>query len=115
VQKKTDFGKGQTELVIRSVPGKWLSPWFHVDHLVNRVQLLRVYDALFCSKKGRKYKRSDSICNTLKRLLRRMGVEGFTGYLFWYSIIQTLIDAGLDEKEVNSYTGHSNDSPTVQN
>jgi hypothetical protein len=113
-QEKTDTGKGRTELVIRSAPEKWLSPKFYVDCLLNRAQSLGVYDALFCSEKGRKYKRSDSICKALKRLLHRMGVKGFTSYSFRHSIIQALIDAGLDEKEVNSYSGHSNNSSTVR-
>jgi hypothetical protein len=104
-QEKTDFGKGQTELVIRSAPEERLSPRFFADLLMNRARSLGVYHALFCSGKGRKYKRSDSICNALKRLLHRMGVEGFTGYSFRHSIIQAQIDAGLGKKQVNSFHG----------
>jgi integrase len=89
-------------LVIRSAPEKWLSPRFYVDTLMERAQSLGVYDALFCSDEGGKYKRSDSICNALKRLFRRMGVEGFTDHLFRHSANRTLIDAGLDEEEVSS-------------
>ena len=44
-----------------------------------------------------------------------MGVLGYTGYSFRHSMIQKLFDAGLDEKQVNAYTGHSNQSHTALN
>jgi hypothetical protein len=43
-----------------------------------------------------------------------MGVEGFTGYSFRQSIIQALIDAGQEKKEVYIYTGYSNNSSMVR-
>jgi hypothetical protein len=73
--------------MIRSAPEKWLSPRFYVDYLMNRTQFLGVYNALFCPEKCRKYKRSESICSALRRLLQRMGVEGFTGYSFRNSVM----------------------------
>jgi integrase len=62
-----------------------------------------------------KYKRTDCIGKALKRLLERMGIEGYTGYSFRHSMIQALFDAGLDEKQVNAYTGHSNNAHTAVN
>jgi hypothetical protein len=114
-QEKTDSGRGRTELIIRSAPESRLSPRYYYDLLIGRARGLGVYDALFCSEKGRKYKRSDCIGKALKRLLLRMGVKGFTGYSFRHSTIQALFDAGLDEKEVNAYTGHSNNAHTAVN
>jgi hypothetical protein len=42
-----------------------------------------------------------------------MKIQGYTGYSFRHSMIQALFDAGLDEKQVNAYTGHSNRSHTA--
>jgi hypothetical protein len=113
-QEKTDTGKGQTEFVIRSAPEKWLYPRFYVDCLLNRAQSLGNLRRLVLLWERQEVQRSDSICKALKCLLRRMGVEGFTGYSFRHSIIQALIDAGLEEKEAHNYTGHSNNSSTVR-
>jgi hypothetical protein len=114
-QEKTDSGKSRTELVFRNSPNPRTSTRFFYDILLRRALSLDVDDALFCSDKGQKYKRSDSILNALVRLLERMGVFGFTGYSFRHSLIQALFDAGLDEKQVNAYTGHSNNSHTALN
>jgi integrase len=62
-----------------------------------------------------KYKRSDCIGKALKRLLERMGIKGYTGYSFRHSMIQALFDAGLDERQVNAYSGHSNNAHTAVN
>jgi integrase len=114
-QEKTDSVKSRTELVFRNTSNPRLSTRFYYDLLSDRAQSLGVTDALFCSNDGQKYKRSDSIGNALKRLLQRMDVVGFTGYSFRHAMIQALFDAGLDEKQVNAYTGHSNSSHTALN
>jgi hypothetical protein len=114
-QEKTDHGRGTTEMVIRNEPEDCLSPRFYYDLLIARSQRMGVYDALYCSERGRKYKRSDSIGKALVRLLHRMGVRGYTGYSFRHAVIQALFDAGLDEKAVNAYTGHSNSAHTALN
>jgi integrase len=44
-----------------------------------------------------------------------MNIEGYTAYSFRHSLIQALFDAGLDELQVNAYTGHSNNSHTAAN
>jgi hypothetical protein len=112
-QEKTDFGRGLTEMVIRSEPEPRLSPRFHYDFLVDRSRQLGAMGALYCSTIGRVYKRSDVIGKALVRLLHRMGIYGFTGYSFRHSAIQELFDAGFDEKAVNSFTGHSNNAHTA--
>jgi hypothetical protein len=112
-QEKTDFGKGVTEMVIRSEPELWLSPRYYYDILSTRARNLGVLYALYCSDTGHVYKRSDVIGKALVRLLHRMGIFGFTGYSFRHSVIQELFDAGLSEKEVNSFTGHSNRAHTA--
>jgi hypothetical protein len=48
-QAKTDFGRGKTELVIRSAPEERLSPRYYYDLLRARAKRLGVVDALFCS------------------------------------------------------------------
>jgi hypothetical protein len=112
-QETTDFGRGRTELVVRSAPEDRLSPRYYYDLLCTRARRLGVTDALFCSEKGRVYKRPDSIGNALVRLLRRMGIKGFTGYSFRAASMQALFDAGLSEHEVHAYTRHSNRSHTA--
>jgi site-specific recombinase XerD len=72
-------------------------------------------DALFCSKRGVPYTSTDPIGKALVQLLHDMGIEGYTGYSFRHALIQALFDAGLDEKQVNAYTGHSNKSHTALN
>jgi integrase len=114
-QEKTDSAKGRTEIVFRTASNPRLSTRFYYDILLRRAQSLGVFDALFCSDAGQTYKRSDSIGNALKRVLQKMAVEGFTGYSFRHAMIQALFDAGLNEMQVNAYTGHSNSSHTAVN
>jgi hypothetical protein len=113
--EKTDFGRGVTELVFHDSPEQWLSTRYYYDVLSRRAWERGVFDALYCSERGMKYKRTDPIGKALKRLLERMGIEGYTGYSFRHSMIQALFDAGLDEKQVNAYTGHSNNAHTAVN
>jgi hypothetical protein len=114
-QEKTDLGRGVTEQVFQDSPEQWLSTRFYFDILSRRAQGKGVFDALYCSDRGMKYKRSDCIGKALKRLLERMGIKGFTGYSFRHSTIQALFDAGLEERQVNAYTGHSNNAHTAVN
>jgi integrase len=112
-REKTDFGKGLTSLIIREEPETRLSPYYYFRLLNNRSTNLGAPHCLFCSERGQPYKRADVIGKGLVRLLARMGVKGYTGYSFRHSMIQALFDAGLDEKQVNAYTGHSNRSHTA--
>jgi integrase len=113
-QEKTDTVKSRTELVFRASSNRRTSTRYYYDILSKRAQRLGVTDALFCSESGKTYKRSDSICNALKYLLEHgMRVFGYTAYSFRHSMIQALFDAGLNEMQVNAYTGHSNRSHTA--
>jgi hypothetical protein len=114
-QEKTDTTGSRTELVFRPASNPRLSALYYYEILWRRALGLVVQDALFCSGAGKAYTTSDPIGNALKRVLDRMGVVGFTGYSFRHSMIQALFDAGLDEKQVNAYTGHSNRSHTALN
>jgi integrase len=114
-QEKTDFGRGVTELIFRHTSEQRLSAGYYYDIAEARALGLGVEDALFCSDKGEKYTQPDVIGKSLVELLHRMGVFGYTGYSFRHAMIQALFDAGLDEKQVNAYTGHSNNSHTALN
>jgi integrase len=112
-QEKTDSGRSRTQLVFRSNKEKRLSPLFYYDTLSDRATGLGVTDAIFCSEAGVAYKRPDVISKGLKDLLERMGIFGYAPYSFRHAMIQALFEAGLDEKQVNAYTGHSNRSHTA--
>jgi integrase len=114
-QEKTDAGRSRTEVVIRSNKEKRLSPMYYFDLLKERALGLGVTSTIFCSEQGVAYKRADVIGKALKDLLERMGIVGYTGYSFRHAMIQALFDAGLDEKQVNAYTGHSNRAHTALN
>jgi hypothetical protein len=112
-QEKTDSGRSRTELVFRNSPEKKLSPMYYYDLLKVRAFNLGVENAIFCAENGVPYKRSDVIGKALKDLLQRRGIEGYTGYSFRHAMVQALFEAGLDEKQVNAYTGHSQRSHTA--
>jgi integrase len=113
-QEKTDTVKSRTELVFRPSSNPRTSTRYFYDILSRRARRLGVRDALFCSERGATYKSSDSIRNALKYLLEHcMHVLGYTAYSFRHSMIQALFDAGLNEMQVNAYTGHSNRSHTA--
>jgi hypothetical protein len=114
-QEKTDYGKGVTELVFRKADEKRLSAAYFYEVLDERALSLGCENALFCSDKGIPYSSPDVIGKSLVQVLQDMGVPGYTGYSFRHSLIQALFDAGLDEKQVNAYTGHSNTAHTVIN
>jgi hypothetical protein len=115
-QEKTDSGRSRTELVFRPSSNPRTSTRYFYDILLRRAQGLGVLDAIFCSERGKTYKRSDSICNALKYLLEQcMDVHGYTAYSFRHSMMQALFHAGLNEMQVNAYTGHSNRSHTAVN
>ena len=106
-REKTDFGRGLSSLIIRDAPEERLSGVYFFHLLVDRATSLGVFHSLFCSERGVPYTSADVLYRALVRLLFRMGITGYTGYSFRSSLIQALFDAGLDEKQVNAYTGHS--------
>jgi integrase len=112
-QEKTDLGRGVTELVFREADERALSAAYYYSLGVKRAHALGCDTALFCSDRGDPYISADVIGKSLVELLNDMGIDGYTGYSFRHALIQALFDAGLDEKQVNAYTGHSNASHTA--
>jgi hypothetical protein len=65
---------------------------------------------------GKPYTRTDSICKAGKILLTDSGVdEAFGFYSTRHALINWLYTHGYDEKQVNAYTGHSNNYHTTLN
>jgi hypothetical protein len=116
VQEKTDHGGSTSMLCIRDLPQKFLSPRFYYDFCSERSARLGCPNTLFCSNLGRPYSRTDSISKAGKALLGRSGVPNAFGfYSTRHSMINKLYSLGFDEKQVNAYTGHSNNYHTTLN
>ena len=115
-QEKTDFGRGLSTLVLRDMPDRALSPMRLFLTLKGRAVGLGCEDALFCSARGFAYKRSDVIGKALKALLAAAGIPPmYLPYSIRHALINELYASGLDEKQVNAYTGHSNNHHTTLN
>jgi hypothetical protein len=115
-REKTDFGRGQTELVFYEAPEWRLSPKFYWDLLNGRAESLHAGDALYCSEDGVPYTSSDTICKAMTSLLQdEMHVKDWTAYSFRTSSISRMFRSGLNERQVNAFTGHSNNAHTALN
>jgi integrase len=112
-REKTNFCRGVTELVFRYAKEKKLSAAYLFDVLHERAVKCGCDSALFCSEKGDPYASPDVICKSMVDVLHDMDIFGYTSYSFRHSLIQALFDAGLNEKQVNAYTGHSNTAHTA--
>jgi site-specific recombinase XerC len=113
-QEKMDFGRGRTMLVLRDIPDPAFSPMRHFISLHDRARRLNCEEALFCSERGFPYKRPDVISKALKALLAAAGIPNvYLPYSIRHALINELYAAGLDEKQVNAYTGHSHNYHTT--
>jgi hypothetical protein len=87
---------------------KAISPRYYWNVPVRRGRNLGCPTALFVSNAGKPYLRSDSIATAMRGIMTEADIPDRYG---WYSIhhamINALIEAGLDEKQVNAYTGQS--------
>jgi hypothetical protein len=116
IQDKTDHGHNKSMLCIRDLPQKYLSPRFWFDFLSERSARLGCPHSLFCSNLGRPYVRTDAINKAGKALLGRARIHPAYGfYSTRHSMISKLYTLGFDEKQVNAYTGHSNNHHTTLN
>jgi site-specific recombinase XerD len=107
-REKTDFGRGQTVLLLRDDEIEILSPrfWFHFLH--NKALQRGITNALFVSETGQAYTRSDSIGKALKQLLADAGIPGiYLPYSIRHALITYLYELGYNEIQVNAYTGLS--------
>jgi hypothetical protein len=112
-KEKTDYGMGQTEVVIRDAPEWRLSAKAFFDLCDARAESLGS-DWLFCSDAGKPYTTSDTLCKAMTELLtEKMHVVGYTGYSFRAAFITKMIRMGMSETEVNAYTGHSPNAHTA--
>jgi hypothetical protein len=113
-KEKTDRGRDSSILCIRSLPQKLLSPRFYYDICLQRSTKLGCPDALLCSNSGRPYTRTDNVCKAGKACLGRSNIPaGYGLHSVRHALIQWLYSHGYDEKEVNAYTGHSNNYHTT--
>jgi hypothetical protein len=74
--------------------------------------------SIWCSEKTKAYTRSDVICKAGLQLMKEGGIDSDV-YKF-YSVRHAATDAmfrrlNLEEKAMNAYTGHSNNSHTALN
>jgi integrase len=100
--------------VFYEAPEWRLSPKFYWDLLDARADDLDAGDALYCSEEGAPYTSSDTICKAMTSLLQNeMHVKDWTCYSFRKSSISHLFRSGLNERQVNAFTGHSNNAHTA--
>jgi hypothetical protein len=113
-REKTDFGRGQTVLLLRDDEVEILSPRFWFNFLHNKALQRGITNALFVSETGQVYTRSDSIGMALKQLLADAGIPGiYLPYSIGHALITYLYELGYSEIQVNAYTGHSPNYHTI--
>jgi integrase len=107
-KEKTDRGGTQSRIWIRNMHLKAISPRYYWNVLVRRGKRLKCPNALFVSDAGKPYMRSDSIAKAMRDIMTEAGIPNkYNPYTIRHAMINALINAGLDEKQVNAYTGHS--------
>jgi hypothetical protein len=112
-KEKMDRGRGYTELVIK-IEIKALCPLRHALLLKQRAESLGTNDSLFCSDDGKPYPQSAQLSRLLKHLLVNTGINRkYPAYSIRHALITALFDAGLNESQVNAYTGHSHNVYTA--
>jgi integrase len=114
VKEKTDHGRGTTFLVIRASEVPNLCPLTCYRLLHEGAMKRGVFDCLWCTEAGARYKQSSAISRFLKKLLKLAGVAAeFAAYSIRHALITWLFNHGWSELQVNAYTGHSNNSHTA--
>jgi hypothetical protein len=107
-KEKTDRGGNQSVIWIRKMHLQAISPRYYWNVLVRRGKRLKCPTALFVSDAGKPYLRSDSIAKAMRGIMTEAGIPAkYNPYSIRHAMINALIDGGLDEKQVNAYTGHS--------
>jgi hypothetical protein len=115
-QDKTDVGKSVTVFTLRAMDQEVFSPAAHYQVLRAESKRRGSEDALWCSEQGKPYKRVDNSRKFLAKILKDANIpEVYKPYSIRYAVITALLQAGFDEKQVNAYTGHSNNSHTALN
>jgi hypothetical protein len=113
-KEKTDRGRDNSVLCIRSLPNKYLSPRFYFDYCSQRSNDKGCPNHLLCSNTGHPYKRTDNLCKAGKACLGRAKIPaGYGLHSVRHALIQWLYAHGYSEVEVNAYTGHSNNFHTT--
>ena len=107
---KTDARRARTYVAIRPLKDRRLCPLTHYRLLVKGAKERGLKDSLWCNQRGKAFVRSDPILYRLTKLLRLAGIpEGYTGYSIRHATITALFRF-MGEKEVNAFTGHSQDA-----
>jgi hypothetical protein len=91
-KEKMDRDRGYIELVIRKIEIEALCPLRHAQLLKQRAETLGTNDSFFCSNDRKPYAQSAKPSRLLKQLL---------------------VDAELNELQVNVYMGHSHNAHTA--
>jgi integrase len=113
-KEKMDKGRGYTELVIRRIESEALCPLCHALLLKQRAEALGTNDSLFCSEDGKPYATLTQPSRLLKQLLDDVGIDRkYPAYSIRHALITALFDAGLNESQVNDYTGLSHNAHTA--
>jgi integrase len=114
---KTDVGKGVSWFVFRKLKERNLCPQVNYNLVKKRAHERGfVGKGLFFTKTGKQMATSDVLCKGMTALLRKAGImEPYTAYSTRHAVISALFRSGLQEKEVNAYTGHSHNSHTALN
>jgi integrase len=95
---------------------KAFSPAAHYQVLRTESRRRGSEEALWCADNGKPYKRVDNIRRFLAKILRDAKIpDVYKPYSIRHAVITALFQAGLDEKQVNAFTGHSNNSHTALN
>jgi hypothetical protein len=113
-KERMDRDRGYTELMIRQIEIEVLCPLCHALLLKQRAEGLGTNDFLFCSDDEKPRAQSAQLSRLPKQLLVDARIDRkYLAYSIRHTLITTLFDAGLNESQVNAYTGHTHNAHTA--
>ena len=113
-KEKTDYGRGTTAFLIRACKVTNLCPLTAYRLLKAEASKRGAQGTLWCTVAGKPYKQASFLSRLLKGLLREAGIPAqYTAYSIRHALITALFEMGLNEVQVNAYTGHSNNAHTA--
>jgi hypothetical protein len=115
-QDKTDIEKGVMVFTLHAMEQEAFSPAAHYQVLGAESKRTSSEGSLWCSEQGKPYERVDNIRKFLAKILKDAKIpEVYKPYSIRHAVITALFQADFDEKQVNAFTGHSNNSHTALN
>jgi site-specific recombinase XerD len=114
VMEKMNRGRDKTVMIVRSCEIPQLCPLTHYRLMKVRAEKMGFRTCIWIAESGKPFAQSAAICRLLSKLLREINIpQKYTAYSIRHALITALFDMGMSEVDVNSFTGHYNNSHTA--